>query len=169
MAHTKVKSSPVLRDWAAVDGALRDIRESKHSLTEMDVEKNRRMDSIKDEYGKAALPLQNRIKRLEADVKEFVSAHREELEGKSRRLNFGVVGFRLSSSVVVATNKVADVISKLKGLGRSECIKITETLDRKALGHCPADVILEVGAYIKQTDDFYYDVNDDTLADTATV
>ncbi|MEG1406820.1 MAG: host-nuclease inhibitor Gam family protein [Ruthenibacterium sp.] len=169
MAHTKIKSTPALASWTAADDTLRDIRALKHSMAEMDVEKNRRIDAIKDEYSKAALPLQNRVKRLEADIKEFVSAHRAELNGKSRRMNFGIVGYRLSSSVVVAANKMADVIAKLKGMGHHECIKTVETLDRKALGRCPVNVILDVGAYVKQTDEFYYDTDDDALADNGAV
>ncbi len=165
MAHKKVTSSPALLDWSAVDTTLRDIRECRHSLTEMDVEKSRAIDDIKDRYGKMALPLQNRIKRLEADVKEYVSAHREELNGKSKQLNFGTVGYRISSSIVASTSKLGDIIAKLKAMGHSECVKVTETLDKKALGRCSADVILAVGAYVKQTDDFYYDLEEDSLAD----
>lgn len=71
MARRKVTAAPVLSDWAAVDQALRDIRECQHALTELAVDRDRRLDSIKNEYAKTALPLQNRIKRLESDVKDY--------------------------------------------------------------------------------------------------
>lgn len=76
MARRKVTAAPVLSDWAAVDQALRDIRECQHALTELAVDRDRRLDSIKNEYAKTALPLQNRIKRLESDVKDYVDCHR---------------------------------------------------------------------------------------------
>ena len=73
MARKKVASEPVLRDWAAVDTALRDLKECQYALTELGVELDRRIDSLKDDYNKNAQPLQNHIKRLEGDVKEYVT------------------------------------------------------------------------------------------------
>lgn len=131
MARKKVTSEPVLRDWAAVDTALRDLKECRHTLAEMGIDLYRRVDSLKDEYNRNAQPLQNRTKRLEADIKEFVDAHRAELDGKSRTLVFGKVGYRSSSRLMLAPAKVAEAISALNALGRKELIKTTETLTAK--------------------------------------
>lgn len=160
MARKKVAAEPALRDWAAVDTALRDIRECRHALTELGVEKDRRIDGIKDEYARNALPMQNRIKRLEGDVKEYVDAHRAELTGKSKTLNFGVVGYRISSKLVLAANKAAEAIAALKAMGKDSLVKTTETLDREALKKQPLDVLEQVGAYVKVMDEFYYDIGD---------
>ena len=71
MARKRVASEPVLRDWAAVDAALRDLKECQYALTELGVELDRRIDGLKDDYTKNAQPLQNRIKRLEGDIKDY--------------------------------------------------------------------------------------------------
>lgn len=160
MARRKVTAAPVLADWAAVDGALRDIRECEHALTELGVDRDRRIDNIKEEYSKMALPLQNRIKKLEADVKAYADAHRAELTGKSRTLNFGTVGYRISSRLILPASKAAEAIAALKALGRKEFIKTTETLDRAALSRQPVELLNQIGAYIQQRDEFYYDVSD---------
>lgn len=159
MARRKVTAAPVLDDWAAVDGALRDIRECEHALTELGVDRDRRIDNIKEEYSKMALPLQNRIKKLEADVKAYADAHRAELTGKSRTLNFGTVGYRISSRLILPASKAAEAIATLKALGRKEFIKTTETLDRAALLRQPVELLNQIGAYIQQRDEFYYDVS----------
>lgn len=159
MARRKVTPAPVLADWAAVDGALRDIRECEHALTELGVDRDRRIDNIKEEYSKMALPLQNRIKKLEADVKAYADAHRAELTGKSRTLNFGTVGYRISSRLILPASKAAEAIAALKALGRKEFIKTTETLDRAALLRQPVELLNQIGAYIQQRDEFYYDVS----------
>ena len=159
MARRKVTAAPVLADWAAVDGALRDIRECEHALTELGVDRDRRIDNIKEEYSKMALPLQNRIKKLEADVKAYADAHRAELTGKSRTLNFGTVGYRISSRLILPASKAAEAIATLKALGRQEFIKTTETLDRAALLRQPVELLNQIGAYIQQRDEFYYDVS----------
>lgn len=161
MARRKVTAAPVLADWAAVDGALRDIRECEHALTELGVDRDRRIDNIKEEYSKMALPLQNRIKKLEADVKAYADAHRAELTGKSRTLNFGTVGYRISSKLILPAAKAAEAIAALKALGRKEFVKTTETLDRAALLRQPAEFLEQIGAYIRQSDEFYYDVSSD--------
>lgn len=159
MARRKVTPAPVLADWAAVDGALRDIRECEHALTELGVDRDRRIDNIKEEYSKMALPLQNRIKKLEADVKAYADAHRAELTGKSRTLNFGTVGYRISSRLILPASKAAEAIATLKALGRKEFVKTTETLDRAALLRQPVELLNQIGAYIQQRDEFYYDVS----------
>ena len=161
MARKKVTSDPVLRDWAAVDTALRDLKECRHTLAEMGIDLDRRVDSLKDEYNRNAQPLQNRTKRLEADIKEFVDAHRAELDGKSRSLVFGKVGYRSSSRLMLAPAKVAEAIAALKAMGRKELIKTTETLDREALKKEPAEVLESIGAYIRTRDEFYYDIEED--------
>ena len=159
MARRKVTAAPVLTDWAAVDSALRDIRECQHALTELGVDRDRRIDAVKDEYSKMALPLQNRIKKLEGDVKDYADAHRAEMTGKSRTLNFGTVGYRISSKLVLPAAKAAEAIAALKALGRKEFVKTTETLDRAALSRQPAEFLEPIGAYIRQSDEFYYDVS----------
>lgn len=161
MARRKVATTPALADWAAVDGALRDIRECEHALTELGVDRDRRIDAVKDEYSKMALPLQNRIKKLEGDVKVYVDAHRAEMIGKSRTLNFGTVGYRISSKLILPAAKAAEAIAALKALGRKEFVKTTETLDRAALLRQPAEFLEQIGAYIRQSDEFYYDVSSD--------
>ena len=159
MARRKVTAAPVLPDWAAVDGALRDIRECEHALTELGVDRDRRIDSVKEEYSKMALPLQNRIKKLEGHVKAYADAHRAELTGKSRKLNFGTVGYRISSRLILPATKAAEAIVTLKAMGRKEFIKTTETLDRAALLRQPVELLNQIGAYIQQRDEFYYDVS----------
>ena len=119
------------------------------------------LDSIKNEYAKTALPLQNRIKRLESDVKDYVDCHRAEMAGKSRTLNFGTVGYRISSKLMLPTGKVAEAIATLKAMGRKEFIKTTESLDREALKRQPLEFLNQIGAYIRQSDEFYYDVSDE--------
>ena len=137
MARKKVTSAPALADWGAVDNALRDIRECQHTLAEMAVQRDRQIDS----------------------VKAYVDLHRAELDGKSRALNFGTVGYRVSSKLMLASSRVAEAIATLKVLGHTELIKTTETLDREALKRQPGDILQQVGAYIRTVDEFYYDVS----------
>ena len=60
MARKTLKSEPVLRDWAAVDGALKGIRELQHTLAELQIEKARKMDAITEEYSERSAPLEKK-------------------------------------------------------------------------------------------------------------
>ena len=117
MARKKVTSVPALADWGAVDNALRDIRECQHTLAEMAVQRDRQIDSIKADYAQGALPLQNRVKALESEVKAYVDLHRAELDGKSRALNFGTVGYRVSSKLMPRSRRLILTIQRAIGIG----------------------------------------------------
>ena len=159
MARKKVVTEPALKSWQAVDDALRDIRECQHALTELAVEQARRIDAVKEECKNNALPLNNRVKRLEADIKDFVDAHRSELTGKSRTLTFGTVGYRLSSNLKLNLSD-ADTIAMLEAMGRTEFIQVTKKLDKVALKKQSSEFLDKIDAWVKTTDGFSYDVTD---------
>ena len=98
-------------------------------------------------------------------MKDYVDAHRAELCGKSRVLTFGTVGYRLSSKLVIASSKVAEAIAALKAMGKGELVRTSETLDRQALAKQPAELLESSGAYVKQSDEFYYDVEDEPVTE----
>lgn len=166
MARKRILSEPTLKDWSEVDEALCDIRECLHALKECQVERDRRIDDVKTDYAQKATPLEDRIKRLENDIKAFVDAHRAELNGKSRRLLFGTVGYRLSSKLILPSAKVPNVITTLKSLGRTELLKISESIDREALKKQPSSLLSQLGAHIQQSDTFYYDVQEEAPAES---
>lgn len=157
MARKKLHREPVLKDWAEVNDALRSIHEYEHALTEMGVDMSRRIDAVKAEYTKSAEPLQKRVKQLETDVQEYVEAHREDMAGKSRQLTFGRVGFRQSTRLILANAKVPQAIATLLAMGRRELVKTEQKLDKEALKQQPEEVLEAVGAYLKTTDEFFYD------------
>ena len=104
---------------------------------------------LAEQVGLSPTPCWNRVKALESEVKAYVDLHRAELDGKSRALNFGTVGYRVSSKLMLASSRVAEAIATLKVLGQAELIKTTETLDREALKRQPGDILQQVGAYIR--------------------
>lgn len=160
MVRKRIVTQPVLQDWQSVDHALRDIRECRHALTELSVELQRRRDAAQEDYNNTSQPLQNRIKQLEADVKDFVDAHRAELTGKSRTLTFGTVSYRRASQLKL-NQSVEDTIALLEGIGRTEFVRVTKSLDRAALLRQSAELLDKIDAWIKTTDGFAIDVADD--------
>ena len=161
MARKRIVEAPALRSWAEVDAALREIAENQIALQDIESDMQRQIIGIKKIAEQDSKPHNDRIAKLERDLKEFVEDHRDELgKAKSKSLNFGEVGFRVSTSVSLpkAKEKLADIIRKLKVRGMTDCIVVKEDVSKEALKKYGEDTVNAVGATWKQKDAFGYDI-----------
>lgn len=164
MARKKVSTEPMLSSWAAVDEAMRQIQKLEDAVLAQEMEMNRAIAKVKASCEKAAGPILAEIREFERQIKEFVTAYREELEGKTRKLNFGSTGFRLSTKLVVP-GKPEDMVATLRRLGMEDCISVKEAVNKDALKQKPTEDILKTGAYLRQTDEFWYEINREEIQD----
>lgn len=161
MARKRIVEAPALRSWTEVDAALREIAENQIALQDIESDMQRQIIGIKKIAEQDSKPHNDRIAKLERDLKEFVEDHRDELgKAKSKSLNFGEVGYRVSTSVSLpqAKEKLADIIRKLKARGMTDCIVVKEDVSKEALKKYGEDTVNAVGATWKQKDAFGYDV-----------
>lgn len=163
MARKKVPTEPRLKSWDEVNRAMKEIMECEGCIEEITVELNRTVAAAKEEADKKAKPAYERIKQLEYDIKEYTISHREEMEGKTKQLNFGRTGFRASTKLVVPPAQTADVIAALKRYGMDDCVTVKESVNKEALKRYASDDILKTGAYLKSTDEFWYEVEKQEL------
>lgn len=164
MARKRVEISSCINSWDDVDTAFKQIIECEGKIDEINVELNRQVSSAKESADAQAKPLTSKIKTLELEIKDYVVKHRDEIQGKTKQLNFGKTGFRLSTSIGgVGKNKIADIIAKIKSLKMTDCITVKESLNKEALKKYPADEILKTGAYLKTTDEFWYETDKESL------
>ncbi|NPV89798.1 MAG: host-nuclease inhibitor protein Gam [Firmicutes bacterium] len=167
MARKRIKNQPVLKNWAEVDAVLREIAEKEIQIEEIEGEMNKQINGVKISAGLEAKPLQDRIDKLGKDVKEFVTEHKDELDGKTKALNFGSTGFRLSTSVIIprAKEKVEAIIKSLKVRRMTDCINVVETVNKDVLKKYGEDEIIKVGARLKKEDVFWYETAREKLRD----
>lgn len=163
MARKKVPTEPRLKSWDEIDAAMKEILECESCIDEITVELNRKVAEIKQEATQKAKPAQDRIKELEYDIKEYVIAHRSEIDGKTKQLNFGQTGFRASTRVIVPPAQTADIIAAIKRYGMEDCIVVKESVNKDILKRYPSDEVLKTGAYFKTVDEFWYDTNKQAL------
>lgn len=160
----KVITEPALTSWADVDNTMKLIGELQGSLCDLEVEMNRQLAAVKEKTDKQAQPLHTKIKVLEKDIKEYVDRHRSEIEGKTKKLNFGSTGYRLSSKVVIPkTILKEDFIATLKRQGLTDCIKTEESVLRDVLKTHPREVVLGTGASLQSKDEFWYEIDKERL------
>jgi len=93
-------------------------------------------------------------KNILASLEEFASSREEELDGRSKKLTHGTVGFRRTTKIVLR-NKAATVLRKLRARRLDDCIRVKETVNKEALAAYDDEVLRDVGARRKVEDRFY--------------
>ncbi len=154
----KRMEEPTLRNWEQVDEALKAIAEAGNELEMLHSAMNLQVDALKKEFDEAARPYHEKIKQNELLVKEFTAASRAEMEGKSKKLTFGTVGFRMSTKLGLPKD-VAKVIANLRKYGMEKCITTKESVNKDVLKTYEEKDILKVGGKLQKEDTFYYELN----------
>lgn len=153
-----------LKTWDDVDKCLREIAECELTLGNIETDLNMTINEAKERAAKLAKPLQARVKALTALVKAFAEESKGDMDGKSKQLNFGRVGFRQSSSVNIPVKKIAAIIKNLKEFGMGHCVTVKEFVDKEALEkHSDVD-IAKIGASRKVEDKFFLETDKTKVA-----
>jgi phage host-nuclease inhibitor protein Gam len=168
MSRKRIVNQPVIKNWEGVNETLKEIAEREILIEDIEGEMNKQINGIKKSSELEAKPHQDRIDKLGKDIKEFVTEHREEIEGKTKVLNFGKTGFRLSTSVIVprAKEKVAAIIKSLKIRKMTDCINVEEKINKEVLKKYSEEEIIKIGAKLKKEDVFWYETAREKLKDS---
>lgn len=166
MARKRVIETPTLKTWEDVNDALRQIAEAQIALGDIESAMQKQIVGAKKAAEEQSKPYNDRVSKLEREIKDFVEDHRADLgKAKSKLLTFGEVGFRLSTAVSLpkAKEKLEEIIRRLKARKMTDCIVVEEKVSKEALKKYGEDTVNAVGATWKQKDVFGYDVFLDKL------
>ena len=161
MARKRIVEEPVLKSWEDVDKALREIAEAQICVSDIEADMTLQINGIKEIAAQKSKPHLDLISKLERDLKDYTEDHRDELgTAKTKTLNFGDVGYRLSTSISVPTakEKLAEIIRKLKARKMHDCIIVEEKVSKEILRKYGEDTVNAIGATWKQKDTFGYNV-----------
>ena len=161
MARTKIKDELVLKSWDDVDITMKEIAECELEIEKITTDMNQKIHDIKLESDMKAKQFQERIERLGIYVKDFVEDNKAELDGKTKQLNFGKTGFRLSTKLVL--KKVDQVLENLKKLKMDDCIIVKESVNKDVLKKYHEADIIKVGGTLKKEDIFWYETEREKL------
>lgn len=147
---------PELKTWEDVNQALRLIAEAQNEIAMVEAGMNVQIDTIKLTYEEKIKEYKKQIKQQELLIKEFTTDRKDQLDGKTKDLTFGKVGFRKSTKLQLP--KVLDkVIAALRKNGMEDCIIRKETVNKDILKQYDEQQILEVGGSLKVEDAFWYE------------
>lgn len=166
MARTRVTQTPVLSTWEQADEALRQIGLRRLALTELEADLQGRVDKLKAVYAEKVDPLTQEVKALEKQLEEFATAHRDDFgKAKSKRLVFGRVGFRISTSLRLLAGetweRVLDVVKTMSPQWQKRLVRTTEEVDRATLRTAKLDdtSLAGLGVAREQSETFGYDLD----------
>ncbi len=163
MARKRMED-PALKSWEEVDSALKEIREAEIEMGRIAADMEECILDVKQKAEEQSAPQKDRIKKLELQIKEFVTLNKDELKGKSREMAFGTVGFRMSTKLMLP-KAVDKVIKQLRRLGMGDCISIKESVNKDILKTYDEKTILMVGGSLKKEDTFWYETKQEELAE----
>lgn len=163
MARKRMEE-PSLKSWDEVDSTLKEIREAELEMSRITADMEKCILDAKQKAEEQASPYRDQIKKMELQLKEFVTLNKDELKGKSREMAFGRVGFRMSTRLMLP-KAVDKVVKQLRKPGMGDCIDVKESVNKDILKTYDEKTILMVGASLKKTDAFYYETKQEELAE----
>lgn len=157
----KVKMPQMFSNWAEVDMGLAQIAQAQREIEKIEHEMQEEVERAKKEAAKRAEKHESIIKDIELGLALFADENKQEFdEKKTKELNFGFMGFRKSTRLMLpkGEDKLADIILKLKAKGMSDCvIQKAEKIDKDALKAYSEEEIRAVGAWLDVSDKFWYE------------
>lgn len=162
MAKKRVRmEGTALKSWDEVNLTLKELAECEWALESIEGDMNAKIADLKLDAENEATPIQERIEKLAVQIKEFVEENRADIPGKTKKMNFGQVGFRQSTKITIKS--IQATLKLLKAKGMVKCINTKESINKEALREYPDEVIASVGAKKKVEDTFWYETDRESL------
>lgn len=144
-----------ITDWAAADDVLKQLGDLTMAITQAEHTAKDAIDEAKAELAETVNPLNELIAEEIERLRAFAAARTEDFgSDRSRKLNFGTLGWRKSTSIAIKENTL-ELIKEVFGRNCDIYIRIKEEVDKTALAKLTDEELKGVGAKRKVTDDFF--------------
>jgi phage host-nuclease inhibitor protein Gam len=167
----RIKPTPtVIESTTEAADALARIARLDREIGAVEAQMQESIDAARELARRESADAQRERKEVADALAVFAKMHREKLftKGKSLDLGHGVIGFRLSTSLVQEKGfTVCMSLQKLKDLGLHEGIRLKEELDKDTLSVWPDERLALVGMKRRKTDAFYIEIKQDVVPDVA--
>ena len=161
---------PTVSSLEEADAMLARIAARKRELSLLELGLKEDVDALKLKCAESSEPIKQDIEVLEQALVRFGESKKIELFAKRRSvsLNFGILGFRASSSVKpmkkTTWEQVLGFLLDAKDKAFAACVRVKREVDREALRQLPQEKLAEAGCRLEQTDSFYYELTETELA-----
>jgi phage host-nuclease inhibitor protein Gam len=144
-----------ISNWNEADEHLKRIGDLRLQIGEHELEAKLDIDDAKSELQKSTEPLAAEIKRHVESLEAFAANHIDDFgKARSRKLAFGIVGWRASRSLKVCKD-VIDRVKSVFGKKADAYLRIKEEADKESLGKLTDEQLIAVGCRWESKDVFY--------------
>jgi len=161
MARRKVTAAPVFKEWAEVDGALREVAQIDSRVERVEARYSERIQDLQEKLARETEEVLKRRARLTKDMEEFSTAHKGELGDKRHmKLNHGLVGFRKTPASIKPNKKKKDeILEMLRRHHLKQYIETKHSLKKKELLALSDKQLAKVGLKRHSKDEFWFELN----------
>jgi phage host-nuclease inhibitor protein Gam len=161
-----------IRNWDEVDSTLKRLAELEVGIAKIAGDVTVKTNEIKEAGKDKAAPLQVEKEALEKQITLFCEANKHEFADKrSKELNFGTIGFRISTKLNLprAKEKIDALIKTIKALGLKDCITYTETIDKDRVADLDDKTFARIGITRVVKDNFRIEPRIEEIENTVSV
>ena len=155
-----------IKDWPQADELIRETADCQIAIEKLEAIAKIKIDRTKKVMAAAVKCHQEKIKNLQGSLEAFATAHRDDFKKqKSRKLNFGVIGWRFSTSIKT-TKKTIELIKQVFAAATQRaCIRIKESVDKDALAKLTDRQLADIKARREEKDVFFVEPLSQKAAD----
>lgn len=159
MAKKKISR---FENWDEVAIALKSIGECRMRIKKAEIALNTSIADMKESYADRVKEDLETAEDLEEQVKLFTNAHKSDFtDKKTKEFTYGKVGFRKSTEII--TRNVKAIIEACKQHKMTDCIKVSEKLDKEAMDKYTDEALVAVGARRADKDNYFMEIAEERL------
>ena len=142
--------------WRHADKLLKEIGDAQLAIQTAEAAAAETINEAKACLAIATKPHHEQIKTITLSLEAFATHSRHDFEGKkSKDLTFGVLGWRMSTSISVSTKFTLELIKQVFKRRAKQYIHVTEKPDKEALAKLKDEKLATVKARRIVKDDFF--------------
>jgi phage host-nuclease inhibitor protein Gam len=158
MTRVKANEQPLVtvKDWTHADQLIKEIGEIQSDIVAAEKQATADINIVKSDLEGRVKQLQGRSHLLTKSLEEFALAHTKEFgEARSRKLDFGTLGWRKSTIIQIAATTLEFIKVVFSPAKQKTVLHIKETVDKEALAKLTDEELARVKARRKVKDAFF--------------
>lgn len=159
MAKRVKSDKPLLRsipNWEHADHFVRRIGELQQKIQAEEAKAKSEIDQAKTNLAKQVKPHQETIEIYIRSLEAFATSHKDDFKRqKSRKLNFGILGWRQSTSTSITKKTLYLIKQAFSKAKTAACIRVKESVDKEALARLTNEDLALVKAQRKSKEVFF--------------
>lgn len=153
-------------DFKHADLSIRRIGQLQGKIAQFEEDTKETINKAKKDLADKVKPLQEKITQHYESLEAFATTHRAEFKKqKSRKLNFGVLGWRKSTKIKTTKNTLGLIKEFLTKTMQKSCIRVKESVDKDALAKLTDEQLASVKARRDEKDVFFVEPASTKAAD----